>query len=96
MYARVSRYAIRTDRISEAHEYFVRTLDSIRALPGMRGITIMTGEDGKGIIVALYENKAAAGAAAPQILEHWRQIGSFLTGPPVFEEFATVLVAEVS
>jgi len=65
MYARIGRYEVATDRIAEAEEIARKALSFVRKAPGIKAYTHMMNDDGKGSVVAVYENKAAAGAPLP-------------------------------
>ena len=91
MYARVTHYEVRPEKIKEAHDLFQEAQAIVRKASGLKSFTNVMREDGKGLILALYENKAAAGAAAPLVREYWMRFTSVLAAPPMLEDYATVL-----
>jgi quinol monooxygenase YgiN len=94
MYARVTHYEVRPDKVKEAQGLFREAHAIVRKVPGLKSFTNVMREDGKGLILALYENKAAAGAAAPQVREYWMRFTAVLAAPPMLEDYATVLAPQ--
>jgi hypothetical protein len=94
MYARITRYEVAADKIAEAHEIADGALPSIRRFPGLKAFTNLMRDDGKGLIVAVYENKAAAGAAAPLVRQYWAKFASVLLVAPRLQEFSSVWALE--
>ena len=94
MYARIGRYEVATDRIAEAEEIARKALSFVRKVPGIKAYTHMMRDDGKGMVVAIYENKAAAGAAAPLVQQFWLRFSPVLLGQPRLEEFGAVWILE--
>jgi hypothetical protein len=95
MYARIGRYEVATDRIAEAEEIARKALSFVRKVPGIKAYMHMMSDDGKGMVVAVYENKAAAGAAAPLVQQFWMRFSPVLLAQPRLEEFGAVWVMEI-
>src|SRR5690242_19880269 len=95
MYARITHYAVRAEQIPDAQDLFRDSIAFIRKVRGLELFTNFMADDGNGLLVAVYENKAAAGAAAPLVLEFWGRFADLLQAPPMLEEFSTVLAFEV-
>jgi len=95
MYARITRYAVRAEQIPDAQDLFRESIGFVRKVRGLELFTNFMNDDGSGLLVAVYENKAAAGAAAPLVQEFWSRFKSLLLAPPALEEFGTVLAVEI-
>ena len=95
MYARITRYEVRAEQIQAAQDLFRASIGFIRKVRGLELFTNFMADDGNGLLVAVYENKAAAGAAAPLVHQFWSRFADVLRGPPALEEFSTVLALEV-
>jgi hypothetical protein len=94
MYARIGRYEIDPDKIPQAEEIARKALAFVRKVPGIKSYTHLMSEDGKGIVVAIYENKAAAGAAASSVQQFWLRFSPVLLGQPRLEEFGAIWAME--
>jgi hypothetical protein len=94
MYARIGRYEVAPEKITEAEEIARRALTFVRKVPGIRSYIHVMNDDGKGLVVAIYENKAAAGAAAPLVQQFWLRFSPVLLGQPRLEEFSAVWATE--
>src|SRR5262245_23034146 len=95
MYARITRYAVRAEQIPDAQDLFRESIGFVRKVRGLELFTNFMNDDGNGLLVAVYENKAAAGAAAPLVQEFWSRFTALLHAPPALEEFSMVLAVEV-
>ena len=95
MYARITRYAVRAEQIPNAQNRFRESIGFVRKVRGLELFTNFMADDGSGLLVAVYENKAAAGAAAPLVHEFWGRFADLLRAPPALEEFSTVLAVEI-
>jgi len=95
MYARITHYEVQVERIQDAQDLFRASLGFIRKVRGLELFTNFMGEDGGGLLVAVYENKVAAGAAAPLVQKFWDRFTDLLRTPPLLEEFNTVLALEI-
>lgn len=94
MYARIGRYEVEPDNIAEAKEIARKALSFVRKVPGIKSYTHVMNDDGKGLVVAIYENKAAAGAAAPLVQQFWLRFSPVLLAQPRLEEFSAVWALE--
>ena len=94
MYARIGRYEVAIDRIAETEEIARKALTFVRRVPGIRAYSHMMSDEGKGLVVAVYENKAAAGAAAPSVQQFWLRFSPVLQAQPRLEEFNAVWAME--
>jgi quinol monooxygenase YgiN len=94
MYARIGRYEVEPDKIVEAEEIARKALPFVRKVPGIKSYTHVMNDDGRGVVVAIYENKAAAGAAAPLVQQFWLRFSPVLLAQPRLEEFSAVWALE--
>jgi len=95
MYARVTHYEIQQDKLSEAQAIGRDVRADVSRIPGIRAFASFSRDDGKCVIVAVYENKVAAGAAAQYVTDVWRRFSVVLAGPPRMEEYSNVLACEM-
>jgi quinol monooxygenase YgiN len=95
MYARVTRFQVQPDKLDEAHAIGREVHPDILRIPGLRAFASFSRDDGKGVFVAVYENKIAAGAAADFVATVWARFSAILAGPPVMEEYANVLACDI-
>ncbi len=92
MYARVSRYRMKSDSFDEAWQMVEAMRPQIKALPGLRDwLNLGRAEDGTGVVIALYDDRAAAEAALPSALEIWARFSDHLADDPETEGYDVVL-----
>jgi hypothetical protein len=94
MYARIARYEVAADKLEETKEIVERALPFVRKVPGLKAYAHVMNDEGQGVEMAIYENKAAAGAAAPMVHQYWLRFSSVLQAQPRLEEFSGVLALE--
>lgn len=94
MYARIGRYEVDPEKVAEAEAIARKALSFVRKVPGIKSYTHVMSDDGKGLVVAIYENKAAAGAAAPLVQQFWLRFSAVLVAQPRLEEFSAVWAME--
>jgi len=92
MYARVSTYKMKVESFDEAQALIEEIRPQIAALPGLREFkNVGRGSDGTGVVVAIYDDQAAAEAAAPAAGEIWARFADYLTAPPESEGYDMVI-----
>jgi hypothetical protein len=94
MYGRIARYTVPTEKIDEAKQIAEALLPLLRTFPGLKTTVHFMSDEGQGLILSVYENKAAAGAAAPLVQRYWREFASVLSEQPRLEEFGSVWSVE--
>jgi hypothetical protein len=96
MYARVTTYTCKPDNVDEGIGVAEGLLPQIKALPGLKEF-ICTGrfDDGKCVVVALYDSKANAEAADEKVRELWRHFEHVLASAPEPEAY-TVFIHETN
>ncbi len=90
MYARLTRYKIKPEFIDEA-----RTLVNEMGRAGIDSAGVfqlinLGGEDGSGVLIAIYQSKEDAGRASDRIKQAWSQFMHLLDQPPEPEDFDVV------
>lgn len=91
MYARVSRYRMKPERFEEAQALVEQIKPQIQALPGLRDWkNVGRADDGTGVVIALYDDEAAANAATAAAQEIWGRFADHLAGPPQVEGYDIV------
>ncbi|MFQ5426758.1 MAG: hypothetical protein ACE5EV_06735 [Gaiellales bacterium] len=91
MYARITNFQGDPANIDAMEARIGEITESVQALPGAQAVYAAWREDGAGVVTAIYESRAAAEAAAPQVREIWAVLGEFLSGPPSAEGYETVV-----
>ena len=91
MYARVTQYQLKADRVEEAIARLEGLIPEIRAIPGLVELIDCYNEDGAGVAVAIYESEEAATAALEKVGAIWGQFADFLAAEPKPEFFSNVL-----
>lgn len=90
MYARLTRYKIKPGHIDEAralvNEMGSAGIDSA----GVFQLINLGGDDGSGMLIAIYQSKEDAGRVSERIKQAWDQIMHLLEKPPEPEEFDVV------
>jgi hypothetical protein len=94
MYARITTYTCKKGYVDDGVSVARGLLPRIKALPGLKEF-ICTGRmaDGKCVTIAIYESKAKAEAAAPQLNELWSRFDHVLASKPEPEGY-TVFIHE--
>ena len=86
MFARVVTFNLNTETWDDA----LATLDTVKGqletFPGLRSwVSVGNRESGKGVAVAVYENKEALEAVTDQVNEILAGFGAYFTSPPTVE-----------
>ena len=95
MYARITHYQVQRDKLDEALAIGRGIRADVSRIPGLRAFASFSRDDGKAVVIAVYENKVAAGAAAQYVTEVWKKLSAVLAGPPIMEEYSNVLACDV-
>ena len=82
MYARITNFQGDPSKLDEMEAKIGEITGRVRALPGAKAVYAAWREDGAGVVTAIYESKAAAESAAPQVQEIWGVLAELLTAPP--------------
>ena len=90
MHARLTRYKIKPEHIDEAralvNEMGSAGIDSA----GVFQLINLGGDDGSGVLIAVYQSKEHAARAFDRVQEAWAQFAHLLEGPPAPEEFDVI------
>ena len=82
MYARITQFKVDPSRLAELSAKIKDMGPLAKALPGMVDAYAAWRPDGQGVIVALYESKAAADRAVTRIQALWGDLANLLSGAP--------------
>lgn len=87
MHARLTRYKIKPEHIDEARTLVNGMGSAGIDNAGMFQLINLGGEDGSGVLIAVYQSKEDADRIAGRAVEAWAQFMHLLDGPPESEEF---------
>ena len=91
MYARITRFQMDPSREAEVVAQLDEVSVQLKAIPGMiAAYSAWRSADGQGVTTGIYESKAAAEAAAPEVQRMLSGMASLMTSPPSAEEFENV------
>ncbi|MSU88570.1 hypothetical protein GE300_02920 [Rhodobacteraceae bacterium 2CG4] len=90
MYARITRYQIKSGHIDAAKAQAEAMKADIMALPGIKRFVNAIRDDGSGYIVTLVSSQAEAEASLPRVREIWGKMAEHLDGMPTPEGFDVV------
>lgn len=95
MYARITHYEVQRGKLDEALAIGRGIGADVSRIPGLRAFASFAREDGKAVVIAVYENKVAAGAASHYVTDTWKKLADVLAAPPVMEEYSNVLACDI-
>jgi hypothetical protein len=87
MYARVTSFKVDPARVAEVSAKIGEMRPRAQALPGLVHAYVAWRADGHGIIVALYEDKAAADRAVARMQALWGELAGLLAQNPRIDTF---------
>jgi hypothetical protein len=82
MYARVTTFKVDPARLQDLQAKIEQMKSRVRALPGMVDAYVAWRGDGQGVIVALYQDKAAADRAVARIQALWGDLATLVSAAP--------------
>ena len=87
MYARITKYKMRTGTRDEAMTIMDSVKSQIMALNGLQHLYNCGNEDGSGYIISIVESKDHADAYGESVKEIWTNFGDLLEAAPTVEGF---------
>jgi quinol monooxygenase YgiN len=90
MYVRVTSFKVDPARLQELSAKVAEMAPRAKALPGIIDVYAAWRADGQGAVVAVYNSKADADAAAPKIQAIWGTLASLLQGAPATDAYDSV------
>ena len=90
MYARVTTFKVDPARLQELSAKIKEMGPRAKALPGMVDAYGVWRGDGQGVVVAVYQSKAAADAAVAKIQALWGDLAGLLSGAPRTDTYDNV------
>lgn len=91
MYARVSTYQIKPDRIDDMLAKVEAVRGQVRNVPGLLNSYSAWRDDGHGVTTGIYESAEAAEAASAAIGAVWSGLAEFLVAPPQVQNYDNVM-----
>ena len=87
MYARVTTFKVDPARVAEVRDKLREMRPRAQALPGLAHAYVAWRGDGQGIVIALYEDKAAAERAVARMQALWGELAGLLAQFPRIDTF---------
>jgi hypothetical protein len=82
MYARVSSFQIKPDKIAEMRAAMPAVGAKLKAIPGIVECKTCWDESGKGIVLAIYQTQQHAEGSADAVRNVWGGLMGYLAAPP--------------
>jgi hypothetical protein len=82
MYARVSSFQIKPDKIAEMRAAMPAAGAKLKAIPGIVECKTCWDESGKGIVFAIYQTQQHAEGSADAVRNVWGGLMGYLAAPP--------------
>jgi quinol monooxygenase YgiN len=96
MFIRVTQWEISPENTEAAKAVVTeKVLPRAKQIPGLIEFIDALDDDGKGLAIAVYEDKAAAEAAVPTVKEIWAEVADMLTSGPEVKAYENVIVREI-
>lgn len=90
MFARITSYRLKAERIDPARAALEAMKAEIMALPGLHRLINVVDEEGAGYIITLVENREATPTNREKIDAIWARFGEFLDEAPVVRSYAVI------
>jgi hypothetical protein len=87
MFARVTKYKMKSGSRDEATKVLNSLQDKIMGMPGMIQFLNVANEDGSGYVVSVVESQATSDGNAATVAALWANFAPFLDTAPVAEGF---------
>jgi len=91
MYARITSFKVDPARTSELALKSAQLQGRARAIPGLASAYAAWREDGQGLLIALYEDKAAADRAVGRLQALWGNLAGLVNAPPRVDVYDSVV-----
>ena len=93
MYARLTTFRVKPDKMDEMRRWREANEAAIYAQPGLRQWTGLADDQGEVLVLALFDDERAAREALPHASALWKQMAPMLEGEPS-ARFLDVIAAE--
>jgi quinol monooxygenase YgiN len=90
MYARVTTFKVDPARLAELATKIEEMRPKAGRLPGLAHVYAAWRRDGQGVLVALYQDKAAAERAVARVQALWGDLAGLLDAPPRIDAYEIV------
>ena len=91
MFARVSKYRMKTESVDAAKTLLNEFKPQIMALPGMKNFVNVMNDDGNGYVISVVESEEISNANQDKVQAIWAQIADHLAEPPTIEGFSVLM-----
>jgi len=83
MYARVTKYKMKKDKIDAAAAMLETLKPQIMGMPGILNFINVIDDDGNGYVVSVVESEDISNANQGTVAKLWANFGDMLAAPPV-------------
>ena len=90
MFARVTSYKMKTDRIADATALMEKLKPQILAMPGVIRFINALDETGAGYVVSMVESKEISDQNQDAVQAMWANFAEFLEEPPVPQGYGVI------
>ena len=90
MYARITTYQVKPDRIADMEARVDEVKAQVAKVAGLTTSISVWRPDGKGVTIGIWESAKAAEAGAADVQKIWAGLADMLAGPPVAEAYESV------
>jgi len=90
MFARITNYKMKSDRLDEAMSLLGQLKPKIMAMPGMVQFINAHDATGAGYVISIVESEETSDANQEQVQALWAQFADYLEAPPVPSGFGVV------
>lgn len=94
MYARITKFRIRPDKIEVAKAQLKDIKSLVLAQPGVRHVIVVVNPDGRGYTIAINESQALSDANMDKAQEIWAMFADYFTDLPSPEGYEVVMNEE--
>ncbi len=82
MFARVTTFRMKPDRIAEAEAKLNELIPQIMSMPGLKSFTNVIDSEGNGVVMSVVESEEISNANQEQVAQIWAAFSDFLSEPP--------------
>ena len=91
MFARVSTYKMKPEKIADAEEKLNEMMPQIMSLSGLKSFTNVIDEEGNGVVLSVIESKEISDANQEQVAQIWSAFSEHLAEPPVINGYRVMV-----
>ena len=91
MFARVSTFKMKPEKIADAENQLNKMMPQIMSLPGMKSFTNVINEDGSGVVMSVVESEEISNANQERVAQIWDVFSDHLAEPPVVNGYRVMV-----